>query len=210
MLKQILLEQLTTYRTGNLSRETLEENLDELYLSAEERTKNALDIHAIFVSLALSRLQAAPSERYNDEEMDQLIDALSGHGFVCYQAFYRISADMLTPSEVSILAVAKDFLSHADLGEPEKWLNEENEHIWQAIEKSDRSKRVEFTQPATVPAWIVSQLKYLLWIAMSEKKVNLLKLEREELIQKIAHECRLLSGENVAFVTVGNDFCSVI
>ena len=42
------------------------------------------------------------------------------------------------------------------------------------------------------------------------QKTILLKLEREELSKKIAHYCRLLSGEQIAFVTVGNDFCSVI
>ena len=210
MIKQILLERLTAYRMGKLSWENLEQSFDELYLSAAERIKNALDIDAIFVSLALSRLQAAPSERYNDEEMDQLIEALSGHGFVCYQSFYRISEDMLTSSESSILAIAQDFLSHKDERMPEQWLNEENKYTWQSIMKCDRSKREEFTKSATVPAWIASQIKYLLWIAMSEKKNNLLKLEREELIQKIAHDCRLLSGENVAFVTVGNDFCAVV
>ena len=57
MMKQMLLEQLIAYRTGKLSRETLEKNLDELYLSATEQIKNELDIDAIFVSLTLSRLR---------------------------------------------------------------------------------------------------------------------------------------------------------
>jgi len=74
----------------------------------------------------------------------------------------------------------------------------------------DRGKRAEFSKPETVPEWVANQIKYLLWVAFSDKKINLLKLERDELIKKIAHYCRLLSGENVAFVTVGNDFCSVI
>jgi len=208
MIKQILLELLTAYRTGNLSREALEQNIDELYLSAAERIKNALAVNAIFVSL--SRLQAAPGERYNNEEIDQLIEALSGHGFVCYQSFYRISEDMLTSPQLSILAIARDFLSHADERMPEKLLNEENDCTWQSIMKCDRGKRKEFTKPATVPEWITNQIKYLLWIAISDRKTTLLKLEREELTQKIAHYCRLLSGKNVAFVTVGNDFCSVI
>ena len=210
MMKQILLEKLIAYRTGKLSLEDLENNLDELYFSAIEQIKNALDINAIFISLALSRIQAAPSERYNNEEMDQLIEALSGNGFVCYQSFYRISEDMLTPSELSILAIAKDFLSHADERKPEKMLNEENYCAWQAIIKRDISRRTEFTKPTTIPEWIAGQIKYLLWIAISDKKINLLKLEWEELSKKIAHYCRLLSGENVAFVTVGNDYCSVI
>ena len=210
MMKQILLEKLIAYRTGKHSLEDLENNLDELYLFATEHIKNALDVSAIFVSLSLSRLQAAPSERYNNEEMDQLIEALSGNGFVCYQSFYRISEDILTPSELSILAIARDFLSHGDERTPEKLLNEENYCAWQSIMKCDISRRVEFTKPSTVPEWIANQIKYLLWIAVSDKKTNLLKLEREELSKKIAHYCRLLSGENVAFVTVGNDYCSVI
>ena len=210
MMKQILLELLSAYRMGKLSREAFENNLDKLYLSAAEQIKNALDINAIFVSLALSRLQAAPSERYNNEEIDQLIEALSGHGFVCYQSFYRVSEDMLTTSEISILAITRDFLSHGDERTPEKWLNKENDETWQSIMKRDISRRTEFTKPTTVPEWIANQIKYLLWIAISDKKTNLLKLEREELIKKIDHYCRLLSGENVAFVTVGNDFCSVI
>ena len=209
MMKQILLELLTAYRTGKLSREALENNIDELYLSATERIKNALDISAIFVSLSLLGLQAAPSERYNNEEIDQLIEALSGYGFVCYQSFYRISEDMLTSSEISILAIAKDFLSHSDERTPEKWLNKENDDTWQSIMKRDISRRTEFTMPTTVPEWIANQIKYLLWIAISDKKTNRLKLERKELIPKIDHYCRLLSGENVAFVTVGNDYCSV-
>jgi len=210
MIKQILLELLTAYRTGNLSCEIFEKKLDELYLFLAERIKNTLDINAIFVSLSLSRLQAAPGERYNNEEIDQLIEALSGHGFVCYQSFYRISEDMLTSSEILMLAIARDFLSHDDERMPEKLLNEKNYYTWQSIMKCDRSKRVEFTKPATVPEWIANQIKHLLWVAISDKKTNLLKLERDELIKKIAHYCRLLSGENVAFVTVGNDFCSVI
>ncbi len=210
MIKQTLLELLTAYRMGKLSQEAFEKKLDELYLSATERTKNALDINAIFVSLSLSRLQAAPVERYNNEEMNQLIEALSGNGFICYQSFYRIYEDMLTVSELSILAIARDFLSHKDERKPKKWLNEENYDTWQSIMKCDRSRRVEFMKPATVPEWIANQIKYLLWIAISDKKTNLLKLEREELIKKITHYCRLLSGENIAFVTVGSDFCSVI
>lgn len=210
MMKQILLELLTAYRTDNLSREAFEKRLDELYFSAIEQIKNALDINAIFISLALSRIQAAPSERYNNEEMDQLIEALSGNGFVCYQFFYRISEGMLTSSERSILAIARDFLSNSDERTPEKLLNEENYCAWQSIIKCDISRRVEFTKPTTVPEWIADQIKYLLWVAFSDKKTNLLRLEREELIKKIDHYCRLLSGENVAFVTVGNDFCSVI
>lgn len=210
MMKQILLEQLIAYRAGKLSQKAFEKRLDELYFSAIEQIKNALDIDAIFVSLSLARLQAAPSERYNNEEMDQLIKALSGNGFVCYQSFYRISEDMLTPSELSILAIAKDFLSRADERKPEKMLNEENYCAWQSIMKCDISCRVEFTNPTTVPEWIADQIKYLLWVAISDKKINLLRLEREELIKKIDHYCRLLSGENVAFVTVGNNFCSVI
>ena len=209
-MKQILLELLLAYRMGKLSREAFEIRLDELYFSAIEQIKNALDINAIFVSLALSRLQAAPSERYNNEEIDQLIEALSGHGFVCYQSFYRVSEDMLTSSEISILAITRDFLSHGDERTPEKWLNKENDDTWQSIMKRDISRRTEFTKPTTVPEWIAGQIKYLLWIAISDKKTNLLKLEREELIKKIDHYCRLLSGENVAFVTVGNDYCSVI
>ena len=63
---------------------------------------------------------------------------------------------------------------------------------------------------AVDPEWITNQIKDLLWIAISDRRTNLLKLTREELTKKIAHYCRLLSGENVAFVTVGNDFCSVI
>ena len=210
MMKQMLLEKLIAYRTGKLSLEDLENNLDELYLSATEHIKNELDIDAIFVFLSLARLQAAPSERYNNEEMDQLIEALSGNGFVCYQSFYRISEDMLTSSEISILAIARDFLSHGDERKPEKMLNEENYGAWQAIIKRDISRRTEFTKPTTIPEWIAGQIKYLLWVAFSDKKINLLRLEREELIKKIDHYCRLLSGENVAFVTVGNDYCSVI
>ena len=209
-MKQILLELLLAYRTGKLSREDLENNLDELYLSATEHIKNELDIDAIFVFLSLARLQAAPSEQYNNEEMDRLIEALSGNGFVCYQSFYRISEDMLTSSELSILAIARDFLSHGDERKPEKMLNEDNYGAWQPIIKRDISRRTEFTKPTTIPEWIAGQIKYLLWIAISDKKTDLLKLEREELIKKIDHYCRLLSGENVAFVTVGNDFCSVI
>lgn len=210
MLKQILLELLTAYRVGELSQEDFEKKLDELYLSATELIKDKLDIDTIFVSLSLSKLRAAPSERYNDEEMDQLIEALSGRGFVCYQSFHRISKDMLTSPQRSILAIARDFLSHADERTPEKLLNEENYCTWQSIKECDRGKREEFTKPATVPEWIANQIKYLLWIAISDRKINLLKLTREELTQKIVHYCRLLSGENVAFVTVGNDFCSVI
>ena len=210
MTKQILLELLTAYRTDNLSREAFEKRLDELYFSAIEQIKNALDINAIFISLALSRIQAAPSERYNNKEMDQLIEALSGNGFVCYQSFYRISEDMLASSELSILAIARDFLSNSDERTPKKWLNKENDDIWQSIMKCDISRRVEFTNPTTVPEWIADQIKYLLWVAISDKKINLLRLEREELSKKIAHYCRLLSGEHIAFVTVGNDFCSVI
>ena len=210
MMKQILLELLSAYRMGKLSREAFENNLDKLYLSAAEQIKNALDINAIFVSLALSRLQAAPSERYNNEEIDQLIEALSGHGFVCYQSFYRVSEDMLTSSEISILAITRDFLSHGDERTPEKWLNKENDDTWQSIMKRDISRRTEFTKPTTVPEWIANQIKYLLWIAISDKKTSLLKLEREELSNKIAHYCRLLSGENIAFVAVANDYCSVI
>lgn len=210
MMKQILLELLTAYRTDNLSREAFEKRLDELYFSAIEQIKNALDIDAIFVFLSLARLQTAPSERYNNEEMDQLIEALSGNGFVCYQSFYRISEGMLTSLERSILAIAKDFLSHADERKPEKMLNEENYCAWQAIIKRDISRRTEFTKPTTIPEWIAGQIKYLLWITLSDKKINLLKLERAEVIKKIDHYCRLLSGKNVAFVTVGNGFCSVI
>lgn len=210
MIKQILLELLSAYRTGKLSLETLGKNLDELYLSASEQIKNTLDINAIFVFLSISKLQAAPSERYNNEEMDKLIEAFSGNGFVCYQSFYRISEDMLISSELSILAIARDFLSHGDERTPEKWLNKENTDTWQSIMKCDRTRRVEFTKPSTVPEWIAGQIKHLLWIAISDKKTNLLKLEREELIKKIEHYCRLLSGEQIAFVTVGNDFCSVI
>ena len=209
-MKQILLELLLAYRMGKLSREAFEKRLDELYFSAIEQIKNALDINAIFVSLTLSRLQAAPSEQYNHEEMDQLIEALSGRAFVCYQSFYRISEDMLTSSELSILTIARDFLSHGDERTPEKMLNEENYYAWQSIMKCDRSKRMEFAKPATVPEWIAGQIKYLLWIAISDKKTNLLKLERKELSKKIDHYCRMLSGENVAFVTVVNDYCSVI
>ena len=210
MMKQILLEKLIAYRTGKLSLEDLENNLDELYLSATEHIKNELDIDAIFVFLSLARLQAAPSERYNNEEMDQLIEALSGNGFVCYQSFYRISEGMLTSSERSILAIARDFLSHGDERTPEKLLNEENYCAWQAIIKRDISRRTEFTKPTTIPEWIAGQIKYLLWIAISDNKTNLLKLEREELSKKIDHYCRLLSGEQIAFVTVENDYCSVI
>jgi len=108
------------------------------------------------------------------------------------------------------LAIAKDFLSHADQGAAEKWLNEENDTAWQSILRCDRGKRAEFAEPETVPAWIVGQIKYLLWIAMSDKKTTLLGLERGELLQKIAHHCRLLSGESVAFVTVGQNFCTVV
>lgn len=210
MIKQMLLELLTTYRAGELSQEVFEKKLDELYLSATEQIKDKLEISVIFVSLALSRLRAAPSERYTDEEIDQLIEALWGRGFVYYQSFYRISEEMLTSSQLSILAIARDFLSHDGERMPEKLLNEENYCTWQSIMKCDRNKRVEFTKPATVPEWIANQIKYLLWIAISDRKTNLLKLKREELTQKIAHYCRLLSGENVAFVTVGNDFCSII
>ena len=210
MMKQTLLEQLIAYRAGKLSQKAFEKRLDELYFSAIEQIKNALDIDAIFVFLSLARLQAAPSERYNNEEMDQLIEALSGNGFVCYQSFYRISEGMLTSSERSILAIARDFLSRGDERTPEKWLNKENDDIWQSIMKCDISRRVEFTKPTTVPEWIAGQIKYLLWVAFSDKKINLLRLEREELSKKIDHYCRLLSGEDVAFVTVGNDFCSVI
>ena len=210
MMKQILLEKLIAYRTGKLSLEDLENNLDELYLSATEHIKNELDIDAIFVFLSLARLQAAPSERYNNEEMDQLIEALSGNGFVCYQSFYRVSEGMLTSSERSILAIARDFLSHGDERMPERLFSEENHRTWQSIMKCDISRRTEFTKPTTIPEWIAGQIKYLLWSAISDKKINLLKLEREELIKKIDHYCRLLSGENVAFVTVGNDYCSVI
>ena len=209
-MKQILLEQLVAYRMGNLSREAFEKSLDELYLSATEHIITELDVDAIFVSLSLSRLQAAPSERYNNEEMDRLIEAISGNGFVCYQSFYRISEDMLTSSELSLLAIAKDFLSHADERTSEKWLNEENYCAWQSIMKCDRSRRVEFTKPSTVPEWIAGQIKYLLWVAGSDKKINLLRLEREELSKKIDHYYRLLSGEQIAFVTAGSDFCTVI
>ena len=210
MIKQIFLELLTHYRARELSQEVFEKKLDELYLSATEQIKDKLEISVIFVSLALSRLRAAPSERYTDEEIDQLIEALWGRGFVYYQSFYRISEEMLTSPQRSILAIARDFLSHADVRTPEKLLNEENYCTWQSIKESDRGKREEFTKPATVPEWIANQIKYLLWIDISDRKTNLLKLKREELTQKIAHYCRLLSGENVAFVTVGNDFCSVI
>ena len=210
MIKETFLELLTAYRAGKLSLETFEKKLDELYLSAAERIKSTLDISAIFVSLSLSKLRAAPSERYNDEEIDRLIEALLGHGFVCYQSFYRISEDMPTSLELSILAIARDFLSRDDGRMSEKLLDEENYCIWQSIRKCDIGKREEFTKPATVPEWITNQIKYLLWIAISDRKTNLLKLKREELTQKIAHYCRLLSGENNAFVTVGNDFCSVI
>ena len=210
MIKQILLELLTAYRAGELSQEVFEKKLDELYLSATEQIKDKLDISTIFVSLSLSRLRAAPSERYNDEEIDQLIEALLDRGFACYQSFYHISEDMLTSPELSILAIARDFLSRDGERMPEKLLNEENYYTWQSIRKCDRGKREEFTKPATVSEWITNQIKYLLWIAISDRKTNLLKLKREELTQKIAHYCRLLSGENVAFVTVGNDFCSVI
>ena len=210
MIKQIFLELLTTYRARELSQEAFEEKLDELYLSAIEQIKDKLEISVIFVSLALSRLRAAPRERYNEEEIDQLREALLGRGFVCYQSFYRISEDMLTSSQLSILAIARDFLSHDGERMPEKLLNEENYCTWQSIMKCDSGKRKEFTKPATVPEWIANQIKYLLWIAISDRKTNLLKLKREELTQKIAHYCRLLSGENVAFVTVGNDFCSII
>ena len=210
MIKQMLLELLTAYRAGELSQEVFEKKLDELYLSATEQIKDKLDISSIFVSLALSRLRAAPSERYNNEEMDQLMEVLSGQGFACYQSFYRISKDMLTASQLSILAIARDFVSHAGERMPEKFLNEKNYYTWQLIMKCDSGRRKEFTRTATVPEWIANQIKYLLWIAISDRKTNLLKLTHEELTQKIAHYCRLLSGENVAFVTVGNDFCSVI
>ena len=210
MIKQIFLELLTHYRARELSQEVFEKKLDELYLSATELIKGKLDIDTIFVSLALSRLRAAPSERYNDEEIDQLIEALLCRCFVRYQSFYRISNDMLTSSQLSILAIARDLLSHDDEKIPEKLLNEENYCTWQSIKECDRGKREEFTKPATVPERIANQIKYLLWIAISDRKTNLLKLTREELSQKIAHYCRLLSGEDVAFVTVGNDFCSVI
>ena len=52
MMKQILLELLLAYRMGKLSREAFEKRLDELYFSAIEQIKNALDIDAIFVSLS--------------------------------------------------------------------------------------------------------------------------------------------------------------
>ena len=117
---------------------------------------------------------------------------------------------MLAPSELSILAIAGDFLSHGDEREPEKLLSKENCRVWQSVMKGDINRRTEFEKPKTVPAWIANQIKYLLWIAISDKKANLLKLEREELIKKIDHYCRLLSGEQIAFVTVGNGFCSVI
>ena len=210
MMKQTFLELLTAYRAGELSQEVFEKKLDELYLSATEQIKDKLEISVIFVSLALSRLRAAPSERYTDEEIDQLIEALWGRGFVYYQSFYRISKDMLTSSQLSILAIARDFLSRDGEKTPEKLLNAENYCTWQSIIKCDSGKREEFTKPTTVPEWIANQIKYLLWIAISDRKTNLLKLTREELLQKIAHYCRLLSGENVAFVTVGNDFCSII
>ena len=210
MIKQMLLELLTTYRAGELSLEAFEKKLDELYLSAAEQIKDKLEISVIFVSLALSRLRAAPSERYTDEEIDQLIEALWGRGFVYYQSFYRISKDMLTSSQLSILAIARDFLSRDGEKTPEKLLNAENYCTWQSIIKCDSGKREEFTKPTTVPGWIANQIKYLLWIAISDRKTNLLKLTHEELTQKIAYHCRLLSGENDAFVTVGNDFCSVI
>ena len=171
MMKQILLEQLIAYRAGKLSQKAFEKRLDELYFSAIEQIKNALDIDAIFVSLSLARLQAAPSERYNNEERDQLIKALSGNGFVCYQSFYRISEDMLASSELSILAIARDFLSNSDERTPKKWLNKENDDIWQSIMKCDISRRVEFTNPTTVPEWIADQIKYLLWVAISDKKL---------------------------------------
>lgn len=206
MIKETFLELLTAYRAGELSQEIFEKKLDELYLSATEQIKDKLEINVIFVSLALSRLRAAPSERYNDKEIDQLIEALSGRGFACYQSFYRISKEMLTSSQLSILAIARDFVSHNG----EEILNEKNYCTWQSIMKCDRGKRKEFIMPATVPEWIANQIEYLLWIAISDRKTNLLKLKREELTQKIAHYCRLLSGENVAFVSVGNDFCSVI
>lgn len=76
MMKHILLELLTAYRTGKLSQEDFEKSIDELYLSASERIKNTLDNNAIFVSLSLSlsRSQVAPSERYNSEEMDLLME----------------------------------------------------------------------------------------------------------------------------------------
>ena len=210
MIKQMLLELLTTYRAGELSQEVFEKKLDELYLSATEQIKDKLEISAIFVSLALSRLRAAPSERYTDEEIDQLIETLWGRGFVYYQSFYRISEEMLTSSQLSILAIARDFLSRDGEKTPEKLLNAENYCTWQSIIKCDSGKREEFTKPTTVPEWIANQIKYLLWIAISDRKTNLLKLTHEEMTKKIAHYCRLLSGENVAFVTVGNDFCSVI
>ena len=210
MIKETFLELLTAYRAGELSQEIFEKKLDELYLSATEQIKDKLEISVIFVSLALSRLRAAPSERYTDEEIDQLIETLWGRGFVYYQSFYRISEEMLTSSQLSILAIARDFLSRDGERMPEKFLNEENYHTWQSIIKCDRGKREEFAKPATVPEWIANQIEYLLWIAISDRKTNLLKLKREELTQKIDHYCRLLSGENVAFVTVGNDFCSVI
>lgn len=206
MIKEIFLELLTHYRAGELSQEVFEKKLDELYLFATEQIKDKLDISVIFVSLSLSRLRAAPSERYKDEEIDQLIEALWGRGFACYQSFYHISKDMLNSSQLSLLAIARDFVSHNG----EEMLNEENYCTWQSIIKCDRGKRKEFIMPTTVPEWIANQIKYLLWIAISDRKTNLLKLKREELTLKIAHYCRLLSGENVAFVTVGNDFCSVI
>ena len=77
MIKQIFLKLLTAYRARELSQEVFEKKLDELYLSATEQIKDKLEISVIFVSLALSRLRAAPSERYNDEEMDQLIEQKS-------------------------------------------------------------------------------------------------------------------------------------
>ena len=210
MIKQMFLELLTAYRAGEFSQEVFEKKLDELYLSATERIKSELDISTIFVSLSLSRLRAAPSEMYSDEEIDRLIETLLGRGFVCYQSFYRISDDMLTSSQLSILAIARDFLSRVGERIPEKLLSEENDYTWQSIRKCDSGKREEFTKPTTVPEWIANQIKYLLWIAISNRKTNLLKLKREELTLKIAHYCRLLSGEDVAFVTVGNDFCSII
>ena len=150
MIKETFLELLTDYRAGKLSIETFEKKLDELYLSAAERIKSTLDISAIFVSLSLSKLRAAPGERYNDEEIDRLIEALLGHGFVCYQSFYRISEDMPTSLELSILAIARDFLSRDDGRMSEKLLNEENYCTWQSIKECDRGKREEFTKPATV------------------------------------------------------------
>ena len=112
MIKETFLELLTHYRTGKLSREDFEKNLDELYLSATEQIKDKLDISTIFVSLSLPRLRAAPSERYNAEEIDQLIEALLDRGFVCYQSFYRISEDML-PRRNSRFSPLPEIFYHA-------------------------------------------------------------------------------------------------